>query len=66
MPAAESLSVGALPIGLAHGIKLRRAVAAGAVLRWSDVAADESSQAVRIRREMEALFAPKQSARRSG
>ena len=66
MPAADSLSVGALPIGLAHGVELRRAVAAGAVLRWADVAADESSQAVRIRREMEALFAPKQAARRSG
>jgi predicted homoserine dehydrogenase-like protein len=66
MPAADSLSLGALPIGLAHGVKLRRAVAAGAVLRWVDVAADESSQAVRIRREMEALFAPKQATRRSG
>ncbi|MCI0430889.1 MAG: SAF domain-containing protein [Rhodospirillales bacterium] len=56
MPARESLTLGALPIGLAHGVTLRHPVAAGAPLRWSDVAADEASQAVRVRRELEALF----------
>ena len=66
MPAADSLSVGALPIGLAHGVKLRRPVGMGAVLRWTDVTADETAQAVRIRREMEALFAPQEAALRSG
>ncbi|MDJ0947361.1 MAG: SAF domain-containing protein [Alphaproteobacteria bacterium] len=58
MPAADSLAAGGLPIGLAHGVRLTRAVAAGSMLRWSDVAADEESQVVRVRREMEAAFTP--------
>jgi predicted homoserine dehydrogenase-like protein len=45
-----------LPIGLAHRVKLTRAVKAGAALRWSDVAANESEQAVQVRREMDATF----------
>ena len=56
MPAEKSLSVGALPIGLAHNFKLKRVVKAGASLRWSDVAYDENDIAVRLRREMEAAF----------
>ncbi len=57
MPAADSLSMGALPIGLAQGVKLLRPVAAGAVLTRADVALDEADEAVRVRREMEATFA---------
>ena len=57
MPASHSLAVGALPIGLAHGMPLRRPIAAGEVVRWSDVIADEISDPVRARREMERLFA---------
>ncbi|HWG78820.1 MAG TPA: Gfo/Idh/MocA family oxidoreductase [Stellaceae bacterium] len=56
MPAADSLAQGLLPIGLAHRVKLTRAVKAGAAVRWTDVAADESEQAVQVRREMEAMF----------
>ena len=56
MPAVESLAFGALPIGLAHGVKLTRAVTAGEPVRWADVAANESDGAVRVRREMESLF----------
>jgi predicted homoserine dehydrogenase-like protein len=56
MPAAPSLARGALPIGLAHGVTLTRAVKAGACVRWADVAANEGEQAVQVRREMEALF----------
>ncbi|HLI11358.1 MAG TPA: SAF domain-containing protein [Alphaproteobacteria bacterium] len=56
VPAADSLRAGALPIGLAHRVKLRHAVKAGAILRWSDVVVDETSEAVRVRREMEARF----------
>ena len=55
-PAADSLALGALPIGLAQGVTLRRAVQAGSPLRWADVNADNADQAVRVRREMEALF----------
>jgi predicted homoserine dehydrogenase-like protein len=56
MPAADSLAQGCLPLGLAHGWKLTRAVAAGEVLRWSDVAVDAGVPAVRLRREMEDVF----------
>ena len=53
IPAARSLALGALPIGLAGGVKLRRDVAAGEFVKAGDVALDDASQAVRIRREME-------------
>jgi predicted homoserine dehydrogenase-like protein len=53
VPAARSLKLGALPIGLAHHVKLVRNVAAGEFVTAADVALDESSQALRIRREME-------------
>jgi predicted homoserine dehydrogenase-like protein len=56
LPAAASLAIGALPIGLAHGVRLTRNVAAGATVGWADVAADERDAAVALRREMEALF----------
>ena len=57
MPAADSLAMGALPIGLAHG-RLARAVEAGQVVRRADVALDETAEAVRLRAEMERVFAP--------
>jgi len=57
MPAADSLVAGALPIGLAHGIKLTREVGQGQVLTWNDVALDESNETLKVRREMEAAFA---------
>ena len=53
IPAARSLQCGALPIGLAHGVKLMRDVAAGEILTCADVELDEKQEAVRIRREME-------------
>jgi len=56
MPASASLEFGGLPLGLAHDVKLLRDIAPGESLRWSDVQVDESSLAVRIRREMEHAF----------
>jgi predicted homoserine dehydrogenase-like protein len=53
MPAADSLSQGCLPLGLAHGWKLVRDVSAGQAVKWTDVAVDANSTAVRVRREME-------------
>jgi len=53
MPAADSLRVGALPLGLAHQVKLLNPVKAGDPIRWSDVTFDASNDAVRLRREME-------------
>ena len=57
LPARKSLDLGALPIGLAHHVKLTRDVAEGAVVRWSDVTIDERTQHVALRREMERAFA---------
>jgi predicted homoserine dehydrogenase-like protein len=52
IPAARSVALGALPIGLAHRVKLKRDVAAGEFLTEADVALDDTLPAVRIRREM--------------
>ena len=57
MPSDASLAAGGLPIGLAHGVKLKNAVAQDAPVSWADVEIDETIQAVQIRREMEAMFA---------
>jgi predicted homoserine dehydrogenase-like protein len=55
MPAIDSLALGGLPIGLAHGCKLVRAVAKHQAVTWSDVYMPDD-EAVRVRREMETLF----------
>ena len=55
-PAADSLAQGALPLGLAHGVKLKAPVAQGEPLRWSDVEIDETDATVAFRREMERDF----------
>jgi len=60
MPAAASLAQGCLPLGLAHHWKLLRPVPAGQPIKWSDVAADANSTAVRIRKEMEQVFGERQ------
>src|SRR5882672_1974203 len=62
MPAAASLDIGGLPLGLAHRCRLRTAIPAGAPLRWSDVDLDASQPAVRFRREMETVFGRKRAA----
>ena len=53
MPAEASLAQGCLPLGLAHGWKMLRPVAAGQPLKWSDVAFEANLPAVKLRREME-------------
>lgn len=62
MPAEESLAIGGLPIGLAHGIKLIRPVQAGQPVTWADVDINEADETYRTRRTMEAAFAPKAQA----
>ncbi len=56
MSARDSSARKALPIGLAHKVKLKRAVAAGDTVSWDDVEFDASSLAVQVRREMERTF----------
>ena len=58
LPAARSLAIGGLPLGLAHDVKLIRDVPAGQCLTWGDVAIDTSLNAVRLRKEMETLCRP--------
>src|SRR4051812_37373255 len=57
MPATDSLACGGLPLGLAHGIALKHAVAKGHAVKWSDVG-EIDSDAARFRREMERAFSP--------
>ena len=56
LPAQKSLSLGGLPIGLAHGVRLRRPLVAGSVVSWDDVEADSDDPTVIARRDMERLF----------
>jgi predicted homoserine dehydrogenase-like protein len=56
LPAADSLRLGGLPIGLAHKVRLVRPVVQGAAVSWDDVEIDATAEAVRVRREMEAAF----------
>ena len=53
MRAEDSLALGGLPIGLAHGVGLKTPIAAGRPVRWQDVDYDADDPTVRIRREME-------------
>ena len=56
MTARDSAAAKALPIGLAHKVKLKHDIAEGATVSWDDVDYDATSQAVQIRREMEKTF----------
>ena len=56
MTAADSLRMGALPIGLAHNMVLKKDIPAGRPVCWADVNYDANSQAISIRREMETMF----------
>jgi predicted homoserine dehydrogenase-like protein len=55
-PAAKSLQFRALPIGLAHGVTLTRDIKEGETVRWQDVLADDTADAVKTRRAMEEAF----------
>jgi predicted homoserine dehydrogenase-like protein len=56
MSARDSAAKKALPIGLAHKVKLKRDIPEGQTLSWDDVDYDATSEAVKIRREMEKSF----------
>jgi predicted homoserine dehydrogenase-like protein len=57
LPAVTSARMGGLPLGLAHDVKVVRAVKKGQSLSWADVAMDSTTRAYQVRREMEALYA---------
>lgn len=56
VPARRSVEVEGLPVGLAHGLVVKRRVRKDQQLSWNDVEWSEEREAVRVRREMEALF----------
>jgi predicted homoserine dehydrogenase-like protein len=55
-PARVSVSRGYLPLGLAQGATLRRNIPAGTPITWNDVALDTSTEACKLRRELEESF----------
>ena len=61
-PAKRSLAQRLLPLGLAHGLKVTRAVPKDQPLAWADVAIDESAPAYHARMEMERLLASNEGA----
>jgi len=62
MPAAASLSAGALPIGLAHRVKLKNDIKHGAVVRWTDVEVNANDETIKTRKAMEAAFSEQRKA----
>jgi predicted homoserine dehydrogenase-like protein len=56
VPATQSRRIGALPIGLAHGVRLLKPVREGEPVRYEDVVLDAATDVVRVRREMETAF----------
>ena len=56
MTAHDSLTLGGLPIGLAHGVALKRDIAAGAPVCWRDVALPDTFEALEARQAMERAF----------
>ena len=55
MPAEASVSAGALPMGIAHGLKVLRPVARGEVITRADVTPLPEDLTAQLRRETEAL-----------
>ena len=56
MPATNSLNLKALPIGLAHRVKLKNNILRDQTISWNDVEIDHTSGAVETRKAMEALY----------
>jgi predicted homoserine dehydrogenase-like protein len=54
-PAKASVAAGYLPLGLAHDVKLKRAIADGEPVRFEDVEIDETTTAYKLRKWMEGL-----------
>ncbi|MEC5292475.1 flagellar biosynthesis protein FlgA [Aurantimonas sp. C2-6-R+9] len=61
IPAAKSLAVGGLPIGLAHNVPLIRSVGKDQIVRYGDVDLSADLDVVELRREMERTMTPKKA-----
>ncbi len=58
IPATRSLELGALPIGLAHNVKLKRPIKKDQIVSFDDVELVNDLDVVAVRREMEDRFRP--------
>ncbi|KAK6206613.1 hypothetical protein LQW54_007565 [Pestalotiopsis sp. IQ-011] len=56
MTAEDSMAISGLPIGLAHGFVLKNDIKKDQGLSWDDIEYSKKSQAVAVRKEMEAIF----------
>ena len=56
VPSKLSLSMEALPIGLAHGIKLKNEIKENEIITWNDVEFSPNDSAISYRRSMEIDF----------
>ncbi len=61
MSAQQSLAAGALPIGLAHHLRLVCNVPHSNIVRWSDVNVGQANETIEVRRKMEARFGMRHS-----
>ena len=66
VPAARSMALGALPIGLAHGVALARPVAHGSIITRADLAAAPEGPAAEARAMLEAEVSPRLDGRGAG
>ena len=58
-PAEISVAKGYLPLGLANNVRLKNSVSEGQPVTWDDVDVDESTDACKLRRALEASFSTK-------
>ena len=56
IPAKKSLKLNALPIGLAHNLKLKRDIEKNKILTWNDVQFDLNDEIIIYRKNMERQF----------
>ena len=61
IPASRSLALRALPMGLAHNVKLKRAIKKDQIVSYDDVDIVEDRDVAGLRQEMETSFRPAQS-----
>lgn len=55
-PAKKSIAIGALPIGLANEVTLKRDIAINQPILWQDVDIDKTQDAVKLRLQMESTL----------
>ena len=53
LPVDRSLELGAVPLGLAHDVKVKRPIAADSIVTWDDVDIDTGTRAYELRRLLE-------------